>query len=34
MCDAATMNRLAESGAELAHGEYVSAEELGPVEST
>jgi antitoxin YefM len=27
--DAATMNRLAESDAELARGEYVSAEELG-----
>ena len=28
MRDAATMNRLAESDAELARGEYVSAEEL------
>jgi len=28
MCDAATMNRLAESDAELARGEYVSADEL------
>jgi prevent-host-death family protein len=28
MCDAATMNRLAEFGAELARGEYVPAEDL------
>jgi antitoxin YefM len=28
MRDAATMNRLAKSDAELARGEYVSAEEL------
>ena len=28
MRDAATMNRLAESDAELARGEFVSAEEL------
>jgi hypothetical protein len=28
MRDAATMNRLAESDAKLARGEYVSAEEL------
>jgi antitoxin YefM len=31
MRDAATMNRLARSDAELARGEYVSAEELAEV---
>ena len=33
MRDAATMNRLAESDAELARGEYVSTEELAEVMS-